>query len=257
MPPPAFDPRLTPGAPRPRRRASARPSRGRALRRRAAARRRRAKRAAAPPPDARAPLETEALHGEAASSTTKRDGWAWAQLDARRLCRLSPGRGARRAVGADPSRRRVAHPRLSRPEHQAAAALRDFARRALAIARFDGRFRRRRPTGCITSRAISRRSTRASRISSRSPSVSWRRPISGAGALRRGSTAPASSQTALTAAGIAAPRDSDMMEAALGAPLGRRGAPLRRGDLVFWKGHVGVMRDARRCCTPTAGTCRW
>ena len=21
-------------------------------------------------------------------------------------------------------------------------------------------------------------------------------------------------------------------------------APLRRGDLVFWKGHVGVMRDA-------------
>jgi cell wall-associated NlpC family hydrolase len=50
-------------------------------------------------------------------------------------------------------------------------------------------------------------------------------------------------QTALTAAGIAAPRDSDMMEAGLGSPLSRD-ETLRRGDLVFWKGHVGVMRDS-------------
>ena len=53
-------------------------------------------------------------------------------------------------------------------------------------------------------------------------------------------------QTALMAAGIAAPRDSDMQEAALGRPLPLDDAlaQLRRGDLVFWKGHVGVMRDA-------------
>ena len=50
-------------------------------------------------------------------------------------------------------------------------------------------------------------------------------------------------QTALTTAGIAAPRDSDLQEAALGAPVPVDG-PLARGDLVFWKGHVGVMRDA-------------
>ena len=51
-------------------------------------------------------------------------------------------------------------------------------------------------------------------------------------------------QTALTAAGVAAPRDSDML-AALGEPVAADGAaPLQRGDLVFWKGHVGVMRDA-------------
>ncbi len=50
-------------------------------------------------------------------------------------------------------------------------------------------------------------------------------------------------QLALFAAGASAPRDSDMQEAQLGAPVAI-GAPLRRGDLVFWKGHVGIMRDA-------------
>jgi hypothetical protein len=53
-------------------------------------------------------------------------------------------------------------------------------------------------------------------------------------------------QTALSEAGIRAPRDSDMMEASLGAPIAfdESLANLRRGDLVFWKGHIGVMRDA-------------
>ena len=48
-------------------------------------------------------------------------------------------------------------------------------------------------------------------------------------------------QTALQAAGISAPRDTDMMEAALGRVILRE--KVRRGDLVFWKGHMGVMRD--------------
>jgi cell wall-associated NlpC family hydrolase len=50
-------------------------------------------------------------------------------------------------------------------------------------------------------------------------------------------------QIALLSAGKEAPRDSDMQEARLGSPV-ERDAPLRRGDLVFWKGHVGIMRDA-------------
>lgn len=50
-------------------------------------------------------------------------------------------------------------------------------------------------------------------------------------------------QVSLQAAGKAAPRDSDMQEAALGAVLPRGEKP-RRGDLIFWKGHVGIMRDA-------------
>jgi cell wall-associated NlpC family hydrolase len=54
-------------------------------------------------------------------------------------------------------------------------------------------------------------------------------------------------QVALRACGIPAPRDTDMQEAALGAELPADSIPgrLRRGDLVFWKGHVGIMRDAK------------
>jgi cell wall-associated NlpC family hydrolase len=52
-------------------------------------------------------------------------------------------------------------------------------------------------------------------------------------------------QIALTSCGIACPRDSDMQEAALGAPVASAGgfSNLRRGDLVFWKGHVAIVRD--------------
>lgn len=52
-------------------------------------------------------------------------------------------------------------------------------------------------------------------------------------------------QTALEAAGISAPRDTDLMETALGSPIGLD-APLERGDLVFWKGHMGAMLDQTR-----------
>ncbi|NKX44984.1 C40 family peptidase [Roseicyclus persicicus] len=47
-------------------------------------------------------------------------------------------------------------------------------------------------------------------------------------------------QAALIACGIDCPRDSDQQEAALGVDL-PEDEPLRRGDLVFWKGHVGIM----------------
>lgn len=49
-------------------------------------------------------------------------------------------------------------------------------------------------------------------------------------------------QTALNASGVTCPRDTDMQERALGE--GVEIADLKRGDLVFWKGHVGVMRNA-------------
>jgi len=48
-------------------------------------------------------------------------------------------------------------------------------------------------------------------------------------------------QTALTACGIPCPRDSDMQHAAFPDidPATRQ-----RGDLIFWKGHVGMLLDA-------------
>lgn len=54
-------------------------------------------------------------------------------------------------------------------------------------------------------------------------------------------------QLSLQAAGRISPRDSDMQENGLGhaLPLGDF-AGLKRGDLIFWDGHVGIMADARQ-----------
>jgi cell wall-associated NlpC family hydrolase len=49
-------------------------------------------------------------------------------------------------------------------------------------------------------------------------------------------------QVALACCGVACPRDSDMQEKDLGSAISLR--DVVRGDLVFWKGHVGLMRDA-------------
>jgi hypothetical protein len=51
-------------------------------------------------------------------------------------------------------------------------------------------------------------------------------------------------QVALQAAGKECPRDTDMQAAGLGNPVAL--TDVTRGDLVFWKGHVGIMLDGTR-----------
>lgn len=52
-------------------------------------------------------------------------------------------------------------------------------------------------------------------------------------------------QIALTAAGTGCPRDSDMQQEGLGRELTTAESKhLQRGDLIFWKGHVAIARDA-------------
>ena len=53
-------------------------------------------------------------------------------------------------------------------------------------------------------------------------------------------------QTSLEVCGISSPRDSDMQETQLGQKLMVNDLDgLRRGDLVFWKGHVGIMANQK------------
>jgi cell wall-associated NlpC family hydrolase len=52
-------------------------------------------------------------------------------------------------------------------------------------------------------------------------------------------------QVSLNAAGTGCPRDSDMQQGGLGRELSPAEAKkLRRGDLIFWNGHVAIVRDA-------------
>jgi cell wall-associated NlpC family hydrolase len=54
-------------------------------------------------------------------------------------------------------------------------------------------------------------------------------------------------QLSLRMAGCTVQRDTDMQASSLGGPLdlGADMAELRRGDLVFWKGHVAIMLDGQ------------
>jgi cell wall-associated NlpC family hydrolase len=50
-------------------------------------------------------------------------------------------------------------------------------------------------------------------------------------------------QLSMMMTGKNVPRDTDMQAKGLGASIDR--GELRRGDLVFWKGHVAIMEDEK------------
>ncbi len=65
------------------------------------------------------------------------------------------------------------------------------------------------------------------------------------GKTQRGLDCSGLVQTAMQAAGLGCPRDTDMQEARLGTQLNDYGS-LRRGDLIFWDGHVAIMVDTEQ-----------
>jgi cell wall-associated NlpC family hydrolase len=52
-------------------------------------------------------------------------------------------------------------------------------------------------------------------------------------------------QLSMRMAGRSVLRDSDMQAASIGSPVDPAQGGLRRGDLVFWKGHVAIMTDEK------------
>jgi len=58
-------------------------------------------------------------------------------------------------------------------------------------------------------------------------------------------------QLALLSTGVITPRDSGPKAVSIGKPL-PLDAPLQRGDLIFWQGHVGIMQNATTLLHATA-----
>jgi len=199
----------------------------------------------APSPDA--PLETEALMGERVTVYEVDDeGWAWGQLETDRYvgylpanALAAPGRPATHKVQAlrtlvfpGPS---IKLPPLAAPSLGS----------RLAIAGFHERFAVTAAGGYVPARhlaALDACEQDFVAVAERFVGV----PYLWGGKTSLGLDCSGLVQLALAAAGVAVPRDTDLQEHALGAPVAPNPdfSNLLRGDLVFWKGHVAIARDA-------------
>jgi hypothetical protein len=198
----------------------------------------------APLPEAA--LDTEALKGERVIIyDINEEGWAWGQLESDGYVGFMPA-SALRQPGAAPSHKVMAlrtlvfpGPSIRLPPLETLS----FGCR-LAIARIDGTFAVTASGACVPVRHL------ASLQATETDFVAVAERFVGAPYLWGGKTSLGLDcsglvQIALAACGIACPRDSDMQEKSLGKPIARStDTPrLRRGDLIFWKGHVALVRD--------------
>ena len=198
-------------------------------------------------PASDAALDTEALQGERVTIyETTAEGWCWGQLETDGYVGYLP-QNALAAVRQAPTHKVAALRTLVFPgpdiKLPPLGALPLGAR--LAIAKSDSRFAYPASGGCLPVGHVAP----LDRMESDFVAVAERfagTPYLWGGKTSFGLDCSGLVQVALQAAGIDAPRDSDMQERALGTLVGGAEAlpQLRRGDLVFWKGHVAIARDA-------------
>jgi cell wall-associated NlpC family hydrolase len=199
----------------------------------------------APSPDA--PLDTEALKGERVTLyESTEEGWAWGQLAADGYVGYIPA-GTLREPGPAPTHKVSALRTLVFPGPSAklppVEALPLGSR--LAVTRLEEPFAVTASGGYVPARHL------AALDSTEHDFVAVAERFMGAPYLWGGKTSLGLDcsgllQVALTACGVPCPRDSDMQETALGEPLASPLdlSKLRRGDLIFWSGHVAIVRDA-------------
>ena len=196
-------------------------------------------------PSANATLETELLFGETFTVYELKDGWVWGQAALDSHVGYAPA-DAFAESSAPPTHRVIARatPLLTAPDvKQPSRAILPMNAK-LDVAEPDGRFTLLADGTYVFSAHIAPIETRAADWLAVAQTFLGA-PYLWGGKTFAGIDCSGLIQTALEASGISAPRDTDLMENALGQSVALD-APLQRGDLIFWKGHMGALLDSER-----------
>lgn len=196
-------------------------------------------------PNNDAGLDTEIVFGECMIVYDTQDGWAWGQLERDGYVGYVPADALTSDI-AEPSHRVSAIGTFlyARDDIKSPPLMHLSINAQLAVAETGERMCRLATGGWVVSRHIAPKD----RFSRDFVEIAERlivTPYLWGGRTRVGIDCSGLVQLSMEAAGLVCPRDSDMQRAEVGAdvlvPAELDG--LERGDLVFWRGHVGVMSD--------------